>query len=92
MLTNAMSIKEQNVHYSSDTVVLGEKLSDAGDYFMDLYENVPQTGGNDMSIAEQCRHDNRHASSAQTRSPRIDACSSPENGDTPREMVSRNDS
>jgi prepilin-type processing-associated H-X9-DG protein len=62
MLTNGVSIKEQNIRYSSDTVVLGEKLSDAGDYYMDLFEN-PQVGGNDMSIAEQWRHDNRNASS-----------------------------
>ena len=29
---------------------------------MDLFEN-PQVGGNDASVAEQCRHDNRNASS-----------------------------
>jgi len=55
-------LKENVVLHPSDTVVLGEKLSDAGDYYMDLYEN-PQAGGNDMSVAEQCRHDNRNASS-----------------------------
>jgi len=62
MLTNATSGKEQNVVYPSDTVVLGEKLSDAKDYYMDLFEN-PKVGGNDTSIAEQCRHDNHNASS-----------------------------
>jgi len=55
-------LKENAIRYPSDTVVLGEKLSDAGDYYMDLFEN-PQVGGNDASVAEQCRHDNRNASS-----------------------------
>ncbi|HZI31525.1 MAG TPA: prepilin-type N-terminal cleavage/methylation domain-containing protein [Candidatus Binatia bacterium] len=56
MVANAASIKEQNVLHPSDTVVLGEKKSGAGDYYMDLYEN----GGNDTTgIAEQCRHDSR---------------------------------
>ena len=60
ILTNSASIKEQRILYPSDTVVLGEKLSDAGDYYMDLFEN----GGNDLNgVAEQCRHDNRVASS-----------------------------
>jgi prepilin-type N-terminal cleavage/methylation domain-containing protein/prepilin-type processing-associated H-X9-DG protein len=62
MLNSPTSVKEQNVRNPSDTVVLGEKISEAGDYYMDLFEN-PQVGGNDMSIAEQCRHDNRNASS-----------------------------
>jgi len=55
-------LKENAIVYPSDTVVLGEKISDAGDYYMDLFEN-PQVGGNDASVAEQCRHDNRNASS-----------------------------
>jgi prepilin-type N-terminal cleavage/methylation domain-containing protein len=55
-------LKENAIRYTSDTVVLGEKLSDAGDYYMDLFEN-PQIGGNDASVAEQCRHDNLKASS-----------------------------
>jgi prepilin-type N-terminal cleavage/methylation domain-containing protein/prepilin-type processing-associated H-X9-DG protein len=63
MVTNALSLKEHSVHYPSDTVVLGEKLSDAGDYYMDLFENVPATGGNDLSVVEQCRHSNLKASS-----------------------------
>jgi prepilin-type N-terminal cleavage/methylation domain-containing protein len=50
------SIKEQEVRHPSDTVVLGEKKSSAGDYYMDIFEN----GGNDMTgIAEQTRHDSR---------------------------------
>ncbi len=62
--TNAAQngLKENVIHYPSDTVVLGEKLTDAGDYYMDLFEN-PALGGNDASVAEQCRHDNRNASS-----------------------------
>ena len=56
------SLKENAIVYPSDTVVLGEKISDAGDYYMDLFEN-PQVGGNDASVAEQCRHDNRNSSS-----------------------------
>jgi prepilin-type N-terminal cleavage/methylation domain-containing protein/prepilin-type processing-associated H-X9-DG protein len=56
-------MKENAIIYPSDTVVLGEKLSDAGDYYMDLFENFQKTGGNDTSVAEQCRHDNRNASS-----------------------------
>jgi prepilin-type N-terminal cleavage/methylation domain-containing protein len=50
------AIKEENVVHPSDTVVLGEKKSGAGDYYMDIYEN----GGNDTTgIAEQTRHDSR---------------------------------
>ena len=38
----------------SDTIVLGEKRSDAGDFYMDIYED----GGNDFTgVAEQSRHD-----------------------------------
>ena len=62
MVTNNASLKEQDVRHPSDTVVLGEKLSDAGDYYMDLFEN-PWVGGNDASVVDQCRHDNHSASS-----------------------------
>ena len=56
MITKAAPLKEENVRYPSETVVLGEKRSDAGDYYMDIYEN----GGNDFSgVAEQCRHNGR---------------------------------
>ena len=54
MFTNQMS--ESFVRYPSETIVFGEKRTDAGDYYMDVYEN----GGNDFTgIAEQCRHDGR---------------------------------
>jgi len=50
-----MGLKETAIVYPTDTVVLGEKQHDAGDFFMDLLEN----GGNDFTgIAEQGRHDN----------------------------------
>ena len=50
------SIKETSVLHPSETVELGEKLSSAGDYYMDIYEN----GGNDTTgIAEQTRHESR---------------------------------
>ncbi len=56
MLANTAALKEQAFQYPSDTVVFGEKKSDDGSYYMDIYEN----GGNDTSgIAEQCRHDSR---------------------------------
>ena len=55
-------LKETSIRYTSDTVILGEKLSDAADYYMDLLEN-PQIGGNDASVADQCRHDNHGTSS-----------------------------
>jgi prepilin-type N-terminal cleavage/methylation domain-containing protein len=50
------AVKEQDIVHVSETVVLGEKRSGAGDYYMDIYEN----GGNDFTgIAEQSRHDSR---------------------------------
>ncbi len=57
IVTNPTSIKEQNISHPSDTVILGEKKSGAGDYYMDIYEGAY---GNDFSgVAEQCRHDSR---------------------------------
>jgi prepilin-type N-terminal cleavage/methylation domain-containing protein/prepilin-type processing-associated H-X9-DG protein len=48
------SLKESVIIYPSDTLLLGEKSSDHGDYYMDLMEN----GGNDFSgILDQDRHD-----------------------------------
>ncbi|MGO8837262.1 MAG: prepilin-type N-terminal cleavage/methylation domain-containing protein [Limisphaerales bacterium] len=68
VLENAMvangaeSLKETTVHYPSETIVLGEKQSNAGDYYMDVYENY----GNDFTgVAEQCRHDS-HGPGTQT--------------------------
>jgi prepilin-type N-terminal cleavage/methylation domain-containing protein/prepilin-type processing-associated H-X9-DG protein len=60
MVTNPAAMKEQNVIHSSDTVVLGEKKSGAGDYYMDIFEPTIYGVGNDTTgIAEQCRHDSR---------------------------------
>jgi prepilin-type N-terminal cleavage/methylation domain-containing protein len=46
-------LKEHVIMFSSETVVLGEKFSSAGDYYMDLLEG----NGNDIDkVAEQSRH------------------------------------
>ncbi|MEI6076716.1 MAG: H-X9-DG-CTERM domain-containing protein [Verrucomicrobiota bacterium] len=46
-------LKENVIVYSTDTVVLGEKYTSAGDYYMDLLEGL----GNDVNpVAEQSRH------------------------------------
>jgi prepilin-type N-terminal cleavage/methylation domain-containing protein len=51
------SMKENSIIYPSDTVILGEKNSNAGDFYMDLFEG---TGGNDFSgVLEESRHDSR---------------------------------
>jgi prepilin-type N-terminal cleavage/methylation domain-containing protein/prepilin-type processing-associated H-X9-DG protein len=56
MLTNGLGVRETDILHSSDTVVLGEKEYNHGDFYMDLGEN----GGNDFSgILEQSRHDSR---------------------------------
>ncbi len=55
-------IGERAIVHPSDTIVLGEKRHDAGDFYMDLLEN----GGNDFTgIAEQGRHDNSGTTSNQ---------------------------
>jgi prepilin-type N-terminal cleavage/methylation domain-containing protein/prepilin-type processing-associated H-X9-DG protein len=52
-------MKENAIIYPSDTLVLGEKTSDHGDFYMDLLEN----GGNDFSgILDQERHDGKSGS------------------------------
>jgi prepilin-type N-terminal cleavage/methylation domain-containing protein/prepilin-type processing-associated H-X9-DG protein len=61
IIASPSAIKEGAVLFPSDTVVLGEKQTGAGDYFMDIYEN----GGNDFNgIAEQSRHSGSGVSSA----------------------------
>jgi prepilin-type N-terminal cleavage/methylation domain-containing protein len=48
-----MGLKENVVLHTSDTFVLGEKFTAAGDYYMDLLEG----NGNDIDeVAEQSRH------------------------------------
>ena len=49
-------MKENAIIYTSDTVILGEKNSNAGDYYMDVNEG----SGNDFSgVLEESRHDSR---------------------------------
>jgi prepilin-type N-terminal cleavage/methylation domain-containing protein/prepilin-type processing-associated H-X9-DG protein len=56
-------LKEGIIAHPSETVVLGEKRHDVGDFYMDLREN----GGNDFTgILEQGRHDNNGHTSGQT--------------------------
>jgi prepilin-type N-terminal cleavage/methylation domain-containing protein/prepilin-type processing-associated H-X9-DG protein len=58
-MNNGDSLKENSIIYPSDTIVLGEKASTQGDYYMDLYEN----GGNDFTgVLEQRRHDGKSGS------------------------------
>jgi len=47
------SMNENNIIHPTDTVILGEKLSDHGDFYMDLFEGVL---GNDSGVANQSRH------------------------------------
>jgi prepilin-type N-terminal cleavage/methylation domain-containing protein/prepilin-type processing-associated H-X9-DG protein len=55
-LNDGDSLKENAIIYPTDTIILGEKNSADGDFYMDIYEN----GGNDFTgVAEQCRHDSR---------------------------------
>jgi prepilin-type N-terminal cleavage/methylation domain-containing protein/prepilin-type processing-associated H-X9-DG protein len=55
-LNQGDSLKENVIVHPSDTVVLGEKKSTAGDFYMDLNEGT----GNDFSgVLEECRHDSR---------------------------------
>ena len=52
-------LKESVITYPSDTIILGEKTSSQGDYYMDLLEN----GGNDFTgILNQERHDGHNGS------------------------------
>jgi prepilin-type N-terminal cleavage/methylation domain-containing protein len=54
MASNQSTMKENAIIYPSDTVILGEKNSNDGDYYMDLLEG----SGNDFSgVLEESRHD-----------------------------------
>jgi len=56
MFTNNVGMREVDIIHQSDTILLGEKEYDHGDFYMDLGED----GGNDWSgILEQSRHDSR---------------------------------
>jgi prepilin-type N-terminal cleavage/methylation domain-containing protein len=53
-------LKENAIRYPSDTIILGEKFTAAGDYYMDLLEG---NNGNDIDqVLEQSRHAGRGAS------------------------------
>ena len=54
-------MKETDIAHISDTIVLGEKRPDHGDFYMDLLEPNGANGvGNDFTgILEQSRHDSR---------------------------------
>jgi prepilin-type N-terminal cleavage/methylation domain-containing protein/prepilin-type processing-associated H-X9-DG protein len=52
------SLKESAIIHASDTIILGEKVSDHGDYYMDLFENY----GNDLGVLDQIRHDGQNGS------------------------------
>jgi prepilin-type N-terminal cleavage/methylation domain-containing protein/prepilin-type processing-associated H-X9-DG protein len=55
----SLGLKENLVRLPSDTIILGEKASDQGDFFMDLLEN----GGNDfVGILDQARHNGKAGS------------------------------
>jgi prepilin-type N-terminal cleavage/methylation domain-containing protein/prepilin-type processing-associated H-X9-DG protein len=54
-----LGLKENSIIHTSDTIILGEKASDQGDYYMDLLEG----NGNDfVGILEQARHDGHSGS------------------------------
>jgi len=64
MINNGVIIKENAIVHPSDTIVLGEKRHDAGDFYMDLLENL----GNDFTgIAEQGRHGGSGVTSSQSK-------------------------
>jgi prepilin-type N-terminal cleavage/methylation domain-containing protein/prepilin-type processing-associated H-X9-DG protein len=63
-LNEGDSMKGNAIVYPSDTIVLGEKRHEAGDFYMDLLENL----GNDFTgIAEQGRHSNSGVTSSQSK-------------------------
>ena len=56
MAGNQSTMKENAILYPSDTVILGEKNSNHGDFYMDVNEG----SGNDFSgVLEESRHDSR---------------------------------
>jgi prepilin-type N-terminal cleavage/methylation domain-containing protein len=50
--TSTLALRQTDVPYPSDTVALGEKRTDSGQFFMDLYEGE----GNDLTELELGRH------------------------------------
>ena len=62
IVTADTGAREDAIIHQSDTILLGEKSHDHGDFYMDLFEN----GGNDYTgVVEQGRHNNNgHVSTA----------------------------
>lgn len=55
--TSPVTMRDTNIRRRSDTVVMGEKMHDAGDYYMDLLEAEGNGGvGNDLFRMERSRH------------------------------------
>ncbi|MGA3267245.1 MAG: type II secretion system protein [Verrucomicrobiota bacterium] len=54
-----VGMNEDAIHYSSDTILFGEKKTDQPDYYMDFFED------NDTLAVEQSRH-NSHGPGSQT--------------------------
>ena len=46
-------MREIIIKYPSETIIFGEKKTEATDYYMDFYED----NGNDVERVEQSRHD-----------------------------------
>jgi prepilin-type N-terminal cleavage/methylation domain-containing protein/prepilin-type processing-associated H-X9-DG protein len=58
-LNDGDSMNENNITHSSDTVILGEKSAEHGDYYMDLLEGA----GNDFTqVLDQGKHDTKNGS------------------------------
>jgi len=53
-----ISLKESVIIHPSDTIILGEKESFQGDFYMDLFEN----NGNDLGVLDQIRHNGKNGS------------------------------
>jgi prepilin-type N-terminal cleavage/methylation domain-containing protein len=64
MFNSGTGLRQNAVVHPSQTVVLGEKKHDAGDFYMDMLEN----NGNDFTgILEQGRHSNNGRTSSQAK-------------------------
>jgi len=64
MLNSGTAFRQGAIVHPSQTVLLGEKRHDAGDFYMDLLEN----NGNDFTgILEQGRHGNNGRTSSQAK-------------------------
>lgn len=56
IVASGSTLKEELIVHPSDMIILGEKNTKAGDYYMDIFEN----GGNDFTgIVEQTHHNSK---------------------------------